>query len=468
MAARIEWRQAPWLLGLVAASILIGALAGYSPSLAIGITLACAFALILFSDLALGLSIFAFASFLELVPFGLTDALARLAVAIAWVAVLTTQGRRELEFFGVFPITAAVLGLFLGWALLSAVWAEKPSMATLSAERYALDGLLILIVFTACRKRDDIGKLVLALLFGAIAAAIYGLVTPSDPLDPNRLESSILDPNLLAASLVSGVALSVAVVAIYRSPLIRLLGVLGGAFCVAGTFLTASRGGLIALAVCLVAGIVFGGRWRGRLLVGGIVLAVAAYGYFAYFAPAEIRQRISEPTRGEAQERQGRLTLWQVAIRAFDANPVQGIGAGNFRVSGRRYLFQPGALPRTDQVIEDPKVVHNVYLEILAELGAVGFALFVFVVVACLSSFFRAARRFAAAGDQAMQAAATSAAVALLGVLAADIFVSDQYSKLLWLLLGLGPAMLTIARSDAKPAAEARDQRGTRLSARAA
>jgi hypothetical protein len=33
----------------------------------------------------------------------------------------------------------------------------------------------------------------------------------------------------------------------------------------------------------------------------------------------------------------------------------------------------------------------------------------------------------------------------MVGHLAADFFFSAQYSKQLWLLLGLGPAMLTLA-----------------------
>jgi hypothetical protein len=35
---------------------------------------------------------------------------------------------------------------------------------------------------------------------------------------------------------------------------------------------------------------------------------------------------------------------------------------------------------------------------------------------------------------------------AMMGLLAADFFISDQFSKALWLLLALGPAMLLIAK----------------------
>jgi hypothetical protein len=40
----------------------------------------------------------------------------------------------------------------------------------------------------------------------------------------------------------------------------------------------------------------------------------------------------------------------------------------------------------------------------------------------------------------------TTMATALVGLLAADFFISDQFSKQLWLLLALGPALLALAR----------------------
>ena len=43
--------------------------------------------------------------------------------------------------------------------------------------------------------------------------------------------------------------------------------------------------------------------------------------------------------------------------------------------------------------------------------------------------------------------------VAILALLAADFFLSDQYSKQLWLLLALGPALLAVSRrTEERPA----------------
>ena len=53
-----------------------------------------------------------------------------------------------------------------------------------------------------------------------------------------------------------------------------------------------------------------------------------------------------------------------------EAHPVSGVGAGNFRdVSGQYLLVEPGAITASDQIIDEPHFAHNVYLEVLAELG---------------------------------------------------------------------------------------------------
>ena len=52
-----------------------------------------------------------------------------------------------------------------------------------------------------------------------------------------------------------------------------------------------------------------------------------------------------------------------------------------------------------------------------------------------------------------MEIVARAMVVALVGILAADFFITEQYGKQLWLLLGLGPALLGVARRT-YPAAE--------------
>jgi F0F1-type ATP synthase assembly protein I len=55
-----------------------------------------------------------------------------------------------------------------------------------------------------------------------------------------------------------------------------------------------------------------------------------------------------------------------------------------------------------------------------------------------------------------MEIVARAMVVALVGILAADFFITEQYGKQLWLLLGLGPALLGVARRTYPAAQEER------------
>jgi O-antigen ligase len=125
--------------------------------------------------------------------------------------------------------------------------------------------------------------------------------------------------------------------------------------------------------------------------------------------------------------------------------PIQGIGAGNFPVVSIHYLLEPGALLRDDFIVSTPKVAHNTYLEVLAELGIVGLTLFLIVIVFAIGCAVRAARYAASLRDRQMDILARALVVALVALLAADFFISREYSKQLWLLLALCPALLAIA-----------------------
>jgi hypothetical protein len=46
--------------------------------------------------------------------------------------------------------------------------------------------------------------------------------------------------------------------------------------------------------------------------------------------------------------------------------------------------------------------------------------------------------------------------LSLVGILAADFFVSEQFSKQLWLLIALGPALLGVAQREQGPALDQR------------
>ena len=129
------------------------------------------------------------------------------------------------------------------------------------------------------------------------------------------------------------------------------------------------------------------------------------------------------------------------------------MGLGNFQNSSIRYLLQPGEIQRADLVIDARKVAHNTYLQAAAETGIPGVLLYLGVVGAALACFWRAAQLFAQQGDEELEILTRALMIGLIGLLVGLVFISEGYMKQLWLLLGMGPAVLAIANARDRSAA---------------
>jgi O-antigen ligase len=136
------------------------------------------------------------------------------------------------------------------------------------------------------------------------------------------------------------------------------------------------------------------------------------------------------------------------------AHPIRGIGTGQFAISSVHYLLQPGALQRGDLILSTPKVAHNTYLNIVAEVGLVGGLLFASILVVCLACMIKAVKCLRDEGDERLEILARGLIVGLGGYLVTIVFISENYAKLFWILLALGPALLAVARSPDEQAQE--------------
>jgi O-antigen ligase len=436
---------------LAAGAVLVGVVAGYEPKLAIAVSFGIAFVVLTMSDLTAGLVSFAALSTIDFASasgsFSVTKLLGFL-LAASWLAAVTTRPSARQDFLRIHPFLSALLGLFLAWSVVSLLWAEDAGATLVSAQRWGLNFVLFLIVFTAVQRKEHAIWVGYGFLAGAAAVAIYGLISPPNPAAEGRLEGGNLDPNQLAAVLVAGIIVGLGLfAAARRKPLARGAVLAGVGFCTITTMLTASRGGLIALAVALVATVILVRGWRLYAVIAALAIAFTGYYYYATVASPQTRERILTTTEGEQLQLQGRTTIWHVGWRTFLANPVVGVGDGNFGVSSRHYLLEPGAVARSDQILRETPAAHNAYLQVAAELGVIGEVLFTGVIVVCLASALLASRDFHRTGDQNMAVYSSALAVATIGFLAACFFISEEQSKQLWLLLALAPALRSIAKA---------------------
>jgi O-antigen ligase len=430
------------------ATAILGVVAGASPKDAIGIVAVVVFIPVVVTRFTYGVGIFIISTFLGISGTA-QKGIGLLVIAVA-VAFLAGQDGRSANFFAGHKRITAVILAYLAWCVLGLTWAGNTHDVTYSLTRYVPNFLVFFVVFAAAKDRLDLKVLVAFFLLGSAVAAGDAIISPpgaSVYSGVTRSGGTFGDPNYLAAVLVTGFALSVA---LSRARSVRQSGqaaaVLVAGLCIAGVLFSVSRGGLIALTVTIVAAICLAGRWRAKIAFGSAVLIFCGLLYFVAIAPSADRTRITSSSDGGS----GRTTIWKVGWREVQHNVFKGVGAGNFSDAGAKYVLQPGVINHTangyqSYFLDTPTVAHNTYLEILAEEGVVGFCIFAAIILGSLECMRRAARIYKEAGDEEMELISYGALCGILGFLAASFFLSEEYSKQLYLLLAMGPALLKVA-----------------------
>jgi O-antigen ligase len=448
----------------------IGALAGASPSQALGLVAVAAFLPIVVMRFTLGVGIFVVSTFL-----GLSGTAQKgIGLVVIVVALGFMIGDRSApNFLADHKRLTLLILAYLTWCVVGLTWAQNTGDVTSSLARYVPNFLVFIVVYTAARDRLDLRLLAGFFVLGAAVAAADAVLSPpaaSAYADVSRSGGTFGDPNYFAAVLVTGFALAIALSqARSLTALGQAIAAVAAGLCLLGILLSVSRGGLIALGVALLAAVCVAGRWRGRLAAATIVVALAAVFYFFAVAPPDARQRLTSSQGGGS----GRTTIWKVGWREVQHHALSGVGAGNFSVAGVQYVFEPGLINHnaagyTAYFVDTPTVAHNTYLEVLAEEGIIGTAIFLAIIVSSLECARRAALRFRAAGDEEMELISYGLLCGVLGFLAASFFLSEEYSKQLYLLLAMGPALLRVAGpAPSRALAAARQDRRLRLASAA-
>src|SRR5262249_2205824 len=252
--------------------------------------------------------------------------------------------------------------------------------------------------------------------------------------DTSRLAGGIGDPNQLAAILIPALVIGAFMLAVVTTPLMKwVLGTLVGVLALA-VFLAPSRGGLLWLAVVAVVTPFLAGPVR--LKAVAVILTVLALGiaYFALVAPPEAIQHVTSFSAGGGT---GRTDLWKVSVKMWRDHPLEGVGTGNFTVVEPRHALRNIDLPPVDPAVADPTAAHNTYLHVLTELGLIGFVAFAGFLVGSLIVAWRSIKTLAARHERRLEILARGLLIGTLGMLAAFVFITAQWQKQLWLLLGI-------------------------------
>ena len=246
------------------------------------------------------------------------------------------------------------------------------------------------------------------------------------------------NPNDMALNMVSFLPLAALVAMHNRSVFKRVVAALAALFMMGAIVASGSRGGFLGFAAMLFVLAAFSVKKHPMFAMGGAVVVICALP----LAPSSYWDRIAsiaDDRKDDVQSSQARRALMGESLQAFMENPLTGVGAGNFKDWNPR--------GRSEAYHE----AHNVWLQVAAELGVFGFAVFFYLVMRAFYSIFqtrRQLRRNGAESDAADLLDEHSAAMAasLTGWFVCAFFASVAYNWTFYYLLALAAAPREILR----------------------
>ena len=207
-----------------------------------------------------------------------------------------------------------------------------------------------------------------------------------------------------------------------------MAGVLIFSVCSVAVVLVSARSAIIGLGIG--AGIVLLSFYRKRafplMILGGILGLV---GVIAMMPEATLGRFTAVADFASDRSLFRRLTYVQIGWDLIKQHPIWGVGPGNFpsHYMDDAYRYLPG---RT----LNPRELHNTYLDVLVEYGAIGFALFAAIFALALHAAIKAAHR---AATQELRTVAFTLATCLAALMVASAFMPHKDMRYLWLLVGL-------------------------------
>jgi O-antigen ligase len=426
--------------GLVGAACA-GAAMAYSPRFGVGAVAALCYTTL--ALLNLPMAIVLWLPFVSLIAVDTLNVfpLGGMVILVAWFGLLASARSRVAELVVEHGRLLVGVGALVLWLLLSSGWADEPVIGGELSFRWLTAGAIVLVISTTLTESRYLRLGVAAIVAGAVLSVAVGLVGGAVDVENDRVVGGTGDANGFAAGLAPAIVLAAGIGAGTRRALVRLAVLAAVAFLVVGIATSRSRGGLLAAAVAALAVLILAKRHRAWAL--GLVLCVLGAGFAWFSVDSAAWARISD-----FNEDTGRTELWGVGWQMWQDHPLFGVGLNGFIDNAAGYVRALGPLEFAEFLTEEPKFVHNTYLQLLTEAGLVGLVLFLGVVVVCVRRAWQAAVLFERAGDAAMTALSRSVIAALISVLAAAFFLNAATDARLWVLLALGPAMWACARSE--------------------
>ncbi len=307
---------------------------------------------------------------------------------------------------------------------------------------YVVNVLFFVLLVSQVNSLHRLKSLLWVLCLSTLMYGVFGGLLQSGGSGGERFQilSGGFDPNDTAYLLLSLFPLCLYFIRFDEGLLRKLVAVAAICGAIATILLTGSRGGILALGTILLILLLTktGGVKKSHKIIV-IVMLTSTWLLIGdridlgrYMTLSDISSDYNVSSAG------GRFELWQAAIDLSFANPITGVGFGCYpfahffsrELAGESYLRW--------------QTTHNSFLQVAAEIGLIGFGIFMLINLLSAFTFFRLSRIQPL--PQAPETSEISALGGLMllgfaGLLVSGFFLSQGYSIFSTLYFALAAAM---------------------------
>jgi len=338
-------------------------------------------------------------------------------------ALIHYGGRKGTWDFLKKPQTRFFL-FFLIWIFISGFtqpgWASRENFTMFIAN--AILGLTILILIQNMKRfRLTLWLIIISIFFICVQTVL-------SYLGIDRAGGTGYGPNEFAIAILPFIALTFYMALAEKNKALKLILISITTAIFLALISTVSRGGIIGLGGMLL---ILTLKSRKKILT--IIAVCIVVVLFMHTMPQNLRERFGKTQvsqhaygigDGDIDSTTRRYYLAQAGWRIFLAHPLFGIGVGNYFYENRNYApVSPGR-------------AHNMYLEMMAELGIIGIILFLGIIFYTFKSLSRIIK-----SKSPLKGYAKGFYIGLVGFLIAGIFLHAQQDRILWFLIFMSAAL---------------------------
>ncbi len=293
---------------------------------------------------------------------------------------------------------------------------------------------------------DSVKKLKAIIFVLCISILFYSCLSmlKGEMLSGRFLSGTMYDPNDLAYFLVSLFPLSLLFVLEREGPVKKIIAIAAIAASVITILLTGSRGGFVGFVAVVVMIILpfskienLKGLYKAAIIAG--VLCIA----FIYSEKINSERYLSLTNLGNdynVTDDFGRMKIWKTGLDLVLAHPVTGVGVNCFAKAIGETRAARGEIPKW-------QVAHNSYLQIAAETGFIGFAIFMSLIIYSRKKFSQYKKNNITLPSErnGLRTIAGLLQIGFTGNLLAAFFLTQGYSILFTLYFALSAAMTKLS-----------------------